>query len=106
MVIAVDGPSAAGKGTLARRLAAMVEGLRACGVEAEADDDSLTVRGRGGPPPGGGAIATRLDHRIAMAFLVLGMASEKPVTIDDGASMETSFPGFAALLNGLGANIA
>ena len=88
------------------RLAAMAEGLAACGVGVEAGEDYLVVEGRGGPPPGGGAIATRLDHRIAMAFLVLGMASEKPVTIDDGASMETSFPGFAALLNGLGANIA
>ena len=84
----------------------MAEGLAACGVGVEAGEDYLVVEGRGGPPPGGGAIATRLDHRIAMAFLVLGMASEKPVTIDDGASMETSFPGFAALLNGLGANIA
>ncbi len=88
------------------RLAAMVEGLRACGVDVEAGDDSLTVRGDGGPPPGGGAIAARLDHRIAMAFLVLGMAARKPVTIDDSGSMDTSFPGFAALCNGLGAVIS
>jgi 3-phosphoshikimate 1-carboxyvinyltransferase len=88
------------------RLAAMVEGLRACGVDVEAGDDSLTVRGDGGLPPGGGAIAARLDHRIAMAFLVLGMAARRPVTIDDSGSMDTSFPGFAALCNGLGAAIS
>ena len=88
------------------RLAAMVEGLRACGVDVEAGDDSLTVRGNGGPPAGGGAIAARLDHRIAMAFLVLGMAARGPVTIDDSGSMDTSFPGFAALCNSLGAEIA
>ena len=88
------------------RLAAMVEGLRACGVDVEAGDDRLTVRGNGEPPAGGGAIAARLDHRIAMAFLVLGMAARRPVTIDDSASMDTSFPGFAALCNGLGAEIS
>lgn len=87
------------------RLAAIVEGLAACGVEAEARGDDLTVVGHAGPPPGGGAIATRLDHRMAMAFLVLGMAAQKPVAIDDGAPIETSFPGFAALCNGLGADI-
>ena len=84
----------------------MVEGLAACGVEAEARGDDLAIAGRAGPPPGGGVIATRLDHRIAMAFLVLGAASQKPVTIDDGAPMDTSFPGFVSLLNGLGAHIA
>ena len=88
------------------RLAAMAEGLAACGVGVEAGEDYLVVEGCGGPPPGGGAIETRLDHRIAMAFLVLGAASQKPVTIDDGAPMDTSFPGFASLLNGLGAKIA
>lgn len=88
------------------RLAAMVEGLRACGVDVEAGDDRLTVRGNGEPPAGGGAIAARLDHRIAMAFLVLGMAARRPVTIDDSASMDTSFPGFAVLCNGLGAEIS
>ncbi len=88
------------------RLAAMVDGLRACGVDVEAGDDSLTVRGDGGPPPGGGAIAARLDHRIAMAFLVLGMAARRPVTIDDSGSMDTSFPGFAALCNSLGGAIS
>ena len=87
------------------RLAVMAEGLAACGVGVEAGADYLVVEGCGGPPLGGATIATRLDHRIAMAFLVLGMASQKPVTIDDGAPMDTSFPGFASLLNSLGANI-
>lgn len=88
------------------RLAAMAEGLAACGVKLEAGEDYLIVEGCGGPPPGGGAISTRLDHRIAMAFLVFGATSAKPVTIDDGATMDTSFPGFASLLNSLGAKIA
>lgn len=87
------------------RLAAMAEGLAACGVGVEAGEDYLVVDGCGGPPSGGATIETRLDHRIAMAFLVLGMACQKPIIIDDGAAMDTSFPGFKALLNSLGANI-
>jgi len=87
------------------RLAAVARGLAACGVEVEEGEDSLVVQGCGGRPPGGAAIATGLDHRIAMSFLVLGLASERPVTIDDGAPIETSFPGFAKLMTALGANI-
>jgi 3-phosphoshikimate 1-carboxyvinyltransferase len=63
------------------------------------------VHGCAGPAPGGGSIETDLDHRIAMAFLVLGMASVEPVAIDDAEPIETSFPGFVALMNGLGAVI-
>jgi len=85
------------------RLAAIVEGLRACGVQACAEGDTLTVTG--GKPTGGAAIATRLDHRIAMSFLVMGMAAGAPVQIDDGETIATSFPGFAALCNRLGAHI-
>ena len=88
------------------RLAAIAKGLRACGVSVTDGPDSLTVQGGGGRPRGGGAIATNLDHRIAMAFLVLGMAAEQPVTVDDGEPIETSFPGFAELMNRLGARIA
>jgi len=88
------------------RLAAIAQGLRACGVSVEDGPESLTVRGGKGRPRGGAAIATNLDHRIAMAFLILGMAAEKAVEIDDGAPIETSFPGFADLMNGLGAQIA
>jgi 3-phosphoshikimate 1-carboxyvinyltransferase len=94
------------------RLAAIADGLAVCGVGVEIGDDWLTVQGCGGPPrggnaPGGGAmVETRLDHRMAMSFLVFGMAAQRPVTIDDGAPIATSFPGFAALCNRLGASIA
>jgi 3-phosphoshikimate 1-carboxyvinyltransferase len=87
------------------RLAAMANGLRACGVSVEDAPDSLTVHGTGARPRGGGRITTNLDHRIAMAFLVLGMVAERPVAIDDGSPIDTSFPGFVALMNGLGAEI-
>jgi 3-phosphoshikimate 1-carboxyvinyltransferase len=64
------------------------------------------VQGRGpGGVPGGATVATRLDHRIAMAFLVLGLAARAPVTVDDAAPIATSFPGFAALMAGLGADL-
>ncbi len=88
------------------RLSAMARGLAACGVEIEEGPDVLTVVGRGGRVPGGASIETALDHRIAMSFLVLGLAAERPVTIDDAAPMETSFPGFAALMRGLGAQMS
>ena len=88
------------------RLDAIVRGLTAAGIEVEASDDALTVKGGGGPPPGGARIEARLDHRIAMAFLVLGMAAEAPVEIDNATTIDTSFPGFADLMNGLGAAVA
>ncbi len=87
------------------RLAAMAHGLAACGVRVEENKDSLTVHGTGAPPAGGATIAVNLDHRIGMSFLVLGMATAQPVAIDDGHTIDTSFPGFAALMNGLVANI-
>jgi 3-phosphoshikimate 1-carboxyvinyltransferase len=87
------------------RLAAITRGLRACGVTVEELDDGLIIEGRGRPPAGGGLIETKLDHRIAMAFLVLGMAAEKPVTVDDGGPIATSFPGFVTLMTRLGAAI-
>jgi 3-phosphoshikimate 1-carboxyvinyltransferase len=86
------------------RLAATAEGLSACGAQVTVAGDTLVVEGAS-RVTGGGAIAARLDHRIAMAFLVLGMAAEKPVRIDDGATIATSFPGFAELMNRLGAAI-
>ncbi len=90
------------------RLAAVARGLAACGVAVEEGPDSLTVHGTGAPPsggapPGGAVVASELDHRIAMSFLVLGLASQRPVTIDDDAPVETSFPGFAAAMAGIGA---
>jgi 3-phosphoshikimate 1-carboxyvinyltransferase len=88
------------------RLAAVATGLRACGVEVEDGPDHLAVHGGPGRPRGGAEIAANLDHRIAMAFLVMGMVAAKPVSVDDGSPIETSFPGFATLMNGLGARIA
>ncbi len=83
------------------RLAAVVDGLRANGVEVEIDGDDLIVHGKG-RPPGGGTVVTHMDHRIAMAFLVMGLASEKPVGIDDGSFIATSFPGYVPMMRGLG----
>jgi 3-phosphoshikimate 1-carboxyvinyltransferase len=87
------------------RLSAIAHGLVACGAKVAVAGDTLAVEGAGTPPPGGGAIAARLDHRIAMAFLVLGLAAQQPVRIDDGATIATSFPGFVELINRLGAKI-
>ena len=89
------------------RLASMAAGLAACGVEVEEGTDRLMVQGRGGRPRGGNnaPVATRLDHRIAMSFLILGLAAERPVIIDDGQPIDTSFPGFAALMTSLGARL-
>ncbi len=88
------------------RLAAIADGLRTAGVEASIDGDCLIVEGRAGRPPGGGRIASCLDHRIAMSFLVMGLAAEQPIAIDDGGVIDTSFPGFVAMMNRLGAAIA
>jgi 3-phosphoshikimate 1-carboxyvinyltransferase len=86
------------------RLAAVADGLRANGVEVEIEGDDLIVHGKG-RAPGGGTVSTHMDHRIAMAFLVMGMASEKPVRVDDAAIIATSFPGFAPMMSGLGADL-
>ena len=87
------------------RLAAIAAGLVGCGVHVAVDGDDLIVDGAGGPPEGGGLIETQLDHRIAMAFLVLGLAAKEPVRIDDVAPIATSFPGFVELMTALGAAI-
>jgi 3-phosphoshikimate 1-carboxyvinyltransferase len=87
------------------RLAGIVQGLTACGVAVEAGEDWLHISGNGGPPPGGGTISANMDHRIAMAFLVLGAASRRPVRIDDGRSIATSFPEFVDTMNSLGTAI-
>ncbi|MBF0095544.1 MAG: 3-phosphoshikimate 1-carboxyvinyltransferase, partial [Alphaproteobacteria bacterium] len=81
------------------RLTAIARGLAACGVKVEVDGDTLTVHGTGKPPRGGATVAVNLDHRIAMAFLVLGMATDDPVAVDDAAAIATSFPGFTTLMN-------
>ena len=87
------------------RLAAIAAGLAGCGVRVVVDGDDLIIEGDGGPPAAGALIETQLDHRIAMAFLVLGLAAKEPVRIDDAAPIATSFPGFIAMMNRLGAAI-
>lgn len=84
------------------RLAATAAGLIANGVVARADGDKLIVEGSG-KVPGGGVVETHLDHRIAMAFLTMGLASDKPVAVDDTAMIATSFPEFRGLMERLGA---
>ena len=86
------------------RLAATAAGLEANGVKATVDGDTLIVHGNGGPVAGGGIVTTHLDHRIAMAFLTMGLASEAPVTVDDTAMIATSFPQFLDLMGQLGAS--
>ncbi len=84
------------------RLAATAAGLAACGVAVRIDGDDLIVQG-GGAVKGGALVATHMDHRIAMAFLTLGLGANEPVTVDDVSMIATSFPGFAKLMAGLGA---
>jgi 3-phosphoshikimate 1-carboxyvinyltransferase len=87
------------------RLAAVVAGLRACGVDAREDGDSLVVEGLGAPPPGGATVRAHHDHRIAMSFLVMGLAAQRPTRVDSGDMIATSFPNFVRLMQSLGARI-
>ena len=88
------------------RIDAMATALRACGVEVDEQEDQLTVHGRGhGGVAGGGVCETRLDHRIAMSALVMGLGADSPVSVDDGSPIGTSFPGFETLMRGLGGDI-
>ena len=82
------------------RLAATADLLKANGVSLEIEGDDLIVHGTGRPPSGGGLVATHMDHRLAMSALVLGLATEQPVRVDDASFIETSFPGFVAMMNG------
>ena len=79
------------------RLAATAAMLRVNGVEVEIEGDDLIVHGKG-RAPGGGVVATHMDHRIAMSALVMGLGSEQPVGVDDAAFIATSFPGFVELM--------
>ena len=85
------------------RLAAVAAGLAMAGVDHAIEGDDLIVRGGDGLVRGGGLVETHLDHRIAMSFLVLGMASNKAMTIDDSAMIATSFPAFRSLMERIGA---
>ncbi|MEX0840686.1 MAG: 3-phosphoshikimate 1-carboxyvinyltransferase [Xanthobacteraceae bacterium] len=87
------------------RLSAAAEMLRVNGVEAEIEGDDLIVQGRG-RVPGGGLVATHMDHRMAMSALVMGLASEEAVTADDSAFIATSFPTFISMMRGLGAEFS
>ena len=86
------------------RLGAIVAGLAACGVAAVVHGDSLHVFGRG-KVRGGANVLAQGDHRIAMAFLVLGLASEEAVAVDSAGMIATSFPGFVESMRALGAAI-
>jgi 3-phosphoshikimate 1-carboxyvinyltransferase len=86
------------------RLGAIIAGVAACGVVAIADGDALRIFGRG-RVRGGARVVTHGDHRIAMAFLVLGLGAERPVEVDEAQMIATSFPGFVDVMSGLGADI-
>jgi 3-phosphoshikimate 1-carboxyvinyltransferase len=88
------------------RIDAMACGLEACGLRVEEDEETMIVHGVGpGGVAGGATCASRLDHRIAMSFLCLGLASRKPVTVDDAGPIVTSFPIFEPLIRGLGGDL-
>ena len=86
-------------------IAATADMLRVNGVEVEISGDDLIVVGKG-HVPGGGLVATHMDHRIAMSALVMGLASDKPVKVDDTAFIATSFPDFIPMMRGLGAEFS
>ena len=87
------------------RLTATVALLTVNGVQVTVDGDDMIVTGSVAVP-GGGRVETKMDHRLAMSAVVLGLAAEKPVTIDDTSFIETSFPGFTTLMNRIGAGLA
>jgi len=86
------------------RLSAIADGLKACGVHVEELADGLIIEGCGAHGvPGGATIATHMDHRIAMSFMIAGLAAKNPIGIDDASMIATSFPEFENLMRGLGA---
>jgi 3-phosphoshikimate 1-carboxyvinyltransferase len=86
------------------RLAATAAGLFANGVSVSVEGDDLIVEGGAGRCFGGGLVQTHLDHRLAMSFLVMGLASQRPVAVDDETMIATSFPTFKPLMAQLGAD--
>jgi 3-phosphoshikimate 1-carboxyvinyltransferase len=87
------------------RLSAIAQGLKENGIRFDETADGLIVHGMGDGVPGGGTVATHMDHRIAMSFLTMGLAARAAVTVDDGSMIATSFPNFVALMRDLGADI-
>jgi 3-phosphoshikimate 1-carboxyvinyltransferase len=85
------------------RFAAIIAGLRACGVQVEELEDGMIIHGCSGGIPGGASVATHMDHRIAMSFLIAGGVSRAPITVDDVSMVATSFPEFEGLMRSLGA---
>ncbi len=86
------------------RIALMSAGLQACGVRVVEEPEGFTVTG--GRVPGGATVTTHGDHRIAMSHLILGLAAERAVTVDEPGMIATSFPGFVEMMHGLGADVA
>jgi 3-phosphoshikimate 1-carboxyvinyltransferase len=87
------------------RLNAIIDGLHACGVDAYEEGDNLVIQGRATPPEGGATVRCHHDHRIAMSFLVLGLASKAPISVDDTRAIATSFPHFIETMEHIGAAI-
>jgi 3-phosphoshikimate 1-carboxyvinyltransferase len=87
------------------RIALTAAGLEACGVDVEEEPEGFIVRGTGQAPRGGGMVETHGDHRIAMSHLILGMAAQAPVSIDEPGMIATSFPGFVEMMRGLGGDL-
>ena len=87
------------------RIALTAAGLEACGVDVEEEPEGFIVRGTGQAPRGGAMVETHGDHRIAMSHLILGLAAQAPVAIDEPGMIATSFPGFAEMMRGLGGTI-
>jgi 3-phosphoshikimate 1-carboxyvinyltransferase len=87
------------------RIALMTQGLEACGVVVEEEPEGFIVRGDGRPPRGGARIETEGDHRIAMSFLVLGLAAQAAVSVDEPGMIATSFPTFGSMMRALGARL-
>ena len=88
------------------RIALMANGLKACGVDIEEEPEGMIVHGSGQPPKGAARITTKGDHRIAMSHLVLGLAAQSAVTVDEPEMIATSFPTFHSLMAELGADIS
>ncbi|WND03837.1 3-phosphoshikimate 1-carboxyvinyltransferase [Temperatibacter marinus] len=87
------------------RIAVMAQGLKACGVSFTELEDGIEIVGNNGKVKGGGHIDSHLDHRIAMSFSILGQMAQEAITIDDASPINTSFPGFKNLMQGLGASL-